>query len=84
MAAKKTYPYKGRQVPGEQVEFEPSSEPFSQYKLADGTTVKVKLVLLDAVRAENEYNDNGDPIYLFQFQQIIGVLTPPELKRKVQ
>jgi hypothetical protein len=81
VAAKKTYEYKGRQVPGEPVEFESSSEPFAQYKLADGTVAKVKVVLLEAVRVEGEYNNNGDPIYLFQFQQIIGVMVPPELKR---
>ena len=85
VAEKMLFPYKDRQVPGESVEFEASSEPFAQYKLADGTTIKIKLVLLEAIRLVNEYNDaTGDPAYLFKFQQIIGTLAPQELKRKVQ
>lgn len=83
MAAKRTFLLEGRQVPGENIEFEASSEPFSQYRLADGTTVKVKVVMVDAVRLDG-YNDQGDPLYQFQFQQIIGVVAPQELKKKIQ
>ena len=50
--------------------------------LEDGTTVKVKLVMLDAVRLD-EFNETNDPVYQFQFQQIIGVVAPDKLKRKV-
>lgn len=83
MAPKSAFPFQGRQVAGENIDFEPTAEPFSQYTLADGTSVKAKLVMLNAARLE-EFNDNGDPFYQFNFQQIIGVVVPPELKRKVQ
>jgi hypothetical protein len=64
---KKLYPYLNRQVPGQAVEFEPASEPWSQYRLADGTEVKVKMVLLNAARLD-EFNEQGEPVYQFQFQ----------------
>jgi hypothetical protein len=83
LTPKKTYPYLGRQVPGQEVEFSPTSEPFSQYTLEDGTVVKVKIVLLNAARLD-EYNEQGDPVYQFQFQHIIGVVAPEALKRKAQ
>jgi hypothetical protein len=83
LTPKKTYSYQGRQIPGESVSFESASEPFNVYKLSDGTEVKLKVVLLDAVRLD-EYSDNGEPLYQFQFQQIIGINAPEQLKRKAQ
>jgi hypothetical protein len=83
MPPKKTYPFNGQQVTGENVDIETSNEPWAQYQLADGTTVKVKIVMLEAVRLDS-YNDmTNDPVYQFQFQQIIGVVAPEALKRKV-
>jgi hypothetical protein len=35
--------------------------------LADGTEVKVKMVLLNAARLD-EFNEQGEPVYQFQFQ----------------
>jgi ISXO2-like transposase domain len=79
----KMYTFQGKMFPGQPVEMETSSEPFSQYTLADGTTVKVKTVLLEAVRLDT-YTDTGDPVYQFQFQQILGIIAPDSLKRKAQ
>jgi hypothetical protein len=83
VAEDKLFPFQDKMVKGESIEVEANSEPFSQYTLADGSTVKVKLVLLDAIRLD-AFNDQGDPVYQFQFQQIIGVMVPQHLKRKVQ
>jgi hypothetical protein len=77
------YPYLNNTVPGQSISFEPTSEPFSQYTLADGTTVKVKMVMLDAARLD-AFNDQGEPVYQFQFQQILGIVAPDSLKRKAQ
>jgi hypothetical protein len=77
------YPFQGKMFPGQPVEFASSSEPFSMYTLADGTTVRVKTVLVDAVRL-NTYTDQGDPVYQFQFQQVLAVIAPDSLKRKAQ
>jgi hypothetical protein len=85
VSPKKTYPYNGKMVPGDAITVESANEPWAQFSLEDGTQVKAKLVLLDVVRLEGEYNDaSGDPVYLMQFQQIIGVVAPEALKRKVQ
>ena len=83
LSPKNMYPYQSRQVPGQTIEFDCTAEPWSQYKLADGTEVKVKSILLNAARLE-EFNEQGDPVYQFQFQQIIGVVAPDALKRKAQ
>ena len=83
MAPKKTYPFNGKQVTGESVNVEASSEPWAQYTLADGTTIKAKLVLLEVIRLDAFNDVTNDPIYQFQFQQIVGAVAPDSLKRKV-
>jgi hypothetical protein len=83
VAETKLYPYLGKQFPGQTIEFEGVAEPFSQYKLADGTSVKVKMIMVDAVRLDT-HDDQGNPIYQFQFQQVIGIIAPDDLKRKPQ
>jgi len=73
----------GKVYPGDTVAFESNSEPFSQYTLADGTTLKAKMILVDAVRLET-HDEQGNPVYQFQFQQILGIVAPDSLKRKAQ
>jgi hypothetical protein len=82
MVAKKTYNVNGKQISGQTVDVETSNEPWTQYTLADGTTVKVKLIMLDAIRLDTHDENTGEPQYQFQFQQIIGVVAPENLKRK--
>ncbi|MGA3129623.1 MAG: hypothetical protein ABSD59_02410 [Terracidiphilus sp.] len=83
LSPKNNYPYLGKMYPGNPVPFESTTEPFSQYALADGTTVKAKVILLDAVRLET-FDENGNPVYQFQFQQILGIVPPDSLKKKTQ
>ncbi len=83
VSPEKMYPYNGQNFTGQSVDFAPSAEPFSQYTLADGTTLRVKTVLINAVRLDT-HNDQGDPVYQFQFQQVMAILAPESLKRKAQ
>jgi hypothetical protein len=83
MPSKKTYHVNGKDFTGENVGVESSNEPWAQYELSDGTTVKVKMVMLEAIRLDTYNEMTGDPIYQFQFQQIVGIFPPEALKRKV-
>jgi hypothetical protein len=76
LAQTKTVDYKGRKVEAEVVEFESQAEPWSQYLLKDGTTLRMKLVLLEIVRLVGEKNERGEPVYVFTAQQIVGTNTP--------
>ncbi|MFQ6000007.1 MAG: hypothetical protein ACE5J6_04440 [Candidatus Bathyarchaeia archaeon] len=68
---------------GEEVDFENQKEEWNVYKLADGTTLKVKLVLVNVVRSRDKYDPLGNPIYGITSQNIVKVLNVPEkLKRK--
>jgi hypothetical protein len=81
MAEKKKYPYNGQEVEGESLEFKTQGEQWTTYELSDGSTMKIKLVLLNVARLDS-YAENGDPIYMFSAQQVVGVDLNPELKKK--
>jgi hypothetical protein len=81
MANQKIVDYQGRKVKGEVVEFQPPPENFSIYNLADGTTIKLKTVLLEVVRVVGEYGPTGDPVYVFTAQQIVNTVSPEALKQ---
>lgn len=68
---------------GEEVDFENSKEEWNVYKLADGSTLKVKLVLVNVVRSRDNYDSLGNPIYGITSQNIVKVLNAPKrLKQK--
>jgi len=82
LGPKKQFKYEGRSVSGQEIEFEARSpEPWTNYILEDGTTLKVKVILLSVIRLD-EYSPDGQPIYQFTAQQIVGIQAPDELKKK--
>jgi len=60
-------------------EFQIIKEPWNLYRLEDGALLKLKLVLIKVVR-EKQTDDKGNPILSFNHQNIVGVLSPPELR----
>ena len=61
------------------VKFTAEQEPWSVWKLEDGSTVRVRLVMVRTV-PRGDMDDNGVPIYDFQFQQILNYEPSPEIK----
>ena len=83
MTEKRLVDYENRKVEGEVVEFDPVPESWTTYKLKDGTTLKMKLSLLEVIRLPGEFNkQTGEPIYLFTAQQIVNSHSPENLKFK--
>lgn len=67
---------------GEDVDFEEVEERWNVYRLKDGTTLKVKLVLTGVKRLK-KYGPDGSPIYVIQSQNIVrAVDIPKNLKAK--
>jgi hypothetical protein len=67
---------------GEDLDFEEKEEHWNVYKLSDGTTLKVKLVLTGVKRLK-KYNPDGLPIYVISSQNIVrAVNVPKELRVK--
>jgi len=86
MAEKKTKvlsPLTNKEVDGYIVDVEESVERWSDLKLSDGSTLRLKQVILQVVRIANEYDPNKNPLYLVQSSPIMAIGDVPDnLKKK--
>lgn len=75
-----TVMYNGARVEAETVEVEEFHEPQNRYTLADGSQIKIRTVVVDVVRIPHEYDQNGNPVYHVQSQNILTVVSPEHLR----
>ncbi len=66
-------------VPVEVVE---TTERWNDYKLADGTVLRLKVVLFEVGRILGSFSDDGEPLYLVKSANVVNTKAPAELKRK--
>ena len=59
-----------------------STERWSEIKLDDGTILRLKPVVLAAMRLEGQYDPEGNPMYSLKVNQIMTVGSAPEHLRK--
>jgi hypothetical protein len=81
MAPKKKYNFAGREIMGQELEFETERESWNTYILEDGTKVKLKAVASSIVRLD-EYLPNGDPMYIVNASNVVATDIPDNLKRQ--
>lgn len=62
------------------MDFKIGHEAWNVYHLADGTEVRVRVVLVGANRREGEFHPDGTPIYDLQMQQIVHLNAPEGLR----
>ena len=75
----------GNLVEGVVVSVTESTERFSDVTLADGTILKTKLSSLEAIRVSDQWDDDGNPVYILKSQNVVAVSeSPEELKKSVQ
>jgi len=77
-----TVEFEGKNVKAEEIEFEVEKEPWSVYRLADGTVVRMKQALVSIVRLVDVYKPDGEPIYTFKASGIVHTDVPELLKKK--
>ncbi len=75
----------GRNVEGRDVDISESTERFSELRLEDGTILRVKPSVLQVTRLVEQWDPEGNPIYVVRSQNLVLVSeAPAELKRKSQ
>lgn len=64
---------------GQDVEIEmiEAKETWSEYRLADGTRLRIKPVMIAVFRADGQLTPDGEPIYNTKSTMVIDVRTPP-------
>jgi hypothetical protein len=58
-----------------------SSERWTDITLADGTTLRLKAVILGVLRLEGQYDQEGNPVYQIKANQVMTASCPDHLKR---
>lgn len=55
-----------------------SKEPWSEYTLEDGTKIRLRQTAISIVKLDEQKDQNGDPVYVVQWQQQMSVI--PQLQ----
>ena len=58
-------------------------EPWSLYRLEDGSTIRVKLVISDVFKLPTSDPITGLPQYMIKSSNVMSV-EPPDMKREIQ
>jgi hypothetical protein len=80
VALKKKFNIGGREIMGEEIEFESERESWNTYLLHDGTKLRVKAVVASIVRLD-EYLPTGEPMYLVNASNVIATDVPDQLRK---
>lgn len=62
---------------GEDIDFEEKEEHWNVYRLKDGTTIKVKLILIGVKRLK-KHNPDGTPLYMINAQNVVRAVDIPK------
>lgn len=74
--------FKGEEVEATPIEVTSSNENWNNYLLDDGTTLKLKVVVTGIARIDDEYDAEGNPIYIMKSTNVLGVDAPEKLQRR--
>ena len=72
----------GKTVEGISVSVSETTERFSIIKLDDGTILRAKLSVNHAVRMDDLWDKDDNPVYIVNSQNIISVVESPESLKK--
>ena len=69
-------------VDGSEVPIIESTERWTELRLEDGTILRVKPNVLSAVRIDDNYDQDGNPLYAIKGSQTMTIVSTPEHLRK--
>ncbi len=78
---KVTINFGGKEVEATPVEVNQSGEKWNEYLLEDGTVLKMKLILKKVLRVVDQYDAEGNPVYVMQSTNVSTINSPKDLKR---
>jgi hypothetical protein len=74
-----------RDFEADEISFQPDTEnggeQWSYFTLHDGSTLKVKPVLLNVIRLEGVYTPTGDPVYHVNASLVVATNSPDSLRK---
>lgn len=58
-----------------------SNEKWTEIKLDDGSSLRIKSVILGALRVDGQYDQDGNPLYMVKANQVMTVSAPDHLRK---
>ena len=65
------------------IEYRADQEPWAQYTLENGVVIRIRIMLVKVIDSD-QFNPDGSPRYLTQFQQVMDVTWPEDMKREIE
>lgn len=75
--------FQGKTVEATRIPVTTSQEGWAEHVLADGTILRVKVVISDVFRIHDVYDADGNPIYQVRSMNLVSA-QPPEHLRKIR
>jgi hypothetical protein len=72
----------GKVVDAVEVPIEESLERWSELKLEDGSTLRVKMTVISVSRIQGMWDPQGNPLYMVNMSPVMAVVEAPEHLRK--
>jgi hypothetical protein len=76
------FPPGGLEKDAQLIDIQQSNEHWNNYLLGDGTVLKIKLVATEVWRIENEWDQEGNPVYVIKSSNVVTVNPSEELRKK--
>jgi hypothetical protein len=70
------------QVDGYVVNVSESNERWSEITLEDGTVLRTKQVVLNALRLDGRWDPDGNPLYTLKINPVMAIVSAPDHLRK--
>lgn len=67
-----------------EIEILEAKERWSEYRLADGTTLRLRPVMIAVFRADGQYTTDGDPVYNMKSTLVTDVRAPDSMVKPGQ
>lgn len=77
-----TVNWKGKSVEALDVRFKNIKEEWNEYQLEDGSILRTKSVVSEILRIPEEYDREGNPVYMVKSANMIVTRSPDDLKKK--
>ena len=72
----------GQEHDAEVLSYQTRGEHWNEYLIDDGTVLRIKLVLTEVIRVEDQYDAQGNPVYVVNSTNVVTADSPARIRRQ--
>ena len=65
-----------------EVGYRPAGEYWNEYLADDGSVIRIKLVVQEVLRLDDQYDEQGNPMYLVKSANVMNVSATDDMRRE--